>query len=81
MDFFQHQCYIHAEVPRVKTKEDKVRLVNVPWSEPGSSFTLSFELKILELVYNGMSLSKAGKTLRIGGKRVIFVLNRRVSIA
>jgi transposase len=81
LDFFQHQCYIHAEVPRVKTKEEKVRLVNVPWSEPGSSFTLLFELKILELVYNGMSLSKAGKTLRISGKRVSAVLNRRVSIA
>lgn len=81
LDFFQHQCYLHADVPRVKTKEDKVKLVGVPWAESGSSFTLLFELKILELVYNGMSLSKAGSTLRISGKRVSGVVNRRVSNA
>jgi transposase len=81
LDFFQHQCYLHAEVPRVKTLDGAVRLVQVPWAEPTSSFTLLFELKLMELVYNGMNQSKAGKTMKIDGRRVSRVINRRVSQA
>ncbi len=81
LDFFQYQCYLHASVPRVRTKENKVRLVQVPWAEPGSRFTLLFELKIMELVFNGMNQSKAGRTLRISAKRVGKVISRRVANA
>lgn len=81
LDFFQHQCYLHAEVPRVKTLEGTVRLIQVPWAEPSSSFTLLLELKLMELVYNGMTQSKAGKTMKIDGRRVARVINRRVSQA
>lgn len=81
LDFFQYECYLHVSVPRVKTKQGSIRLIAVPWAEPGSRFTLLFELKIMELVYNGMNQSKAGKTLGISAKRVSRVLNRRVSNA
>ncbi len=81
LDFFQHQCYLHASLPRVKIGDGSVRLIQAPWAEAGSSFTLLFELKIMELVYNGMSQSKAGKTLNIDGRRVGRVISRRVSNA
>jgi len=81
LDFFEHRCYLHADVPRVKTKDNKVKLVSVPWSGPGSSFTLLFESKAIELVKNGMSMSKAGKTLRISDKRIFGIINRWVSTA
>ena len=41
LDFFQHTCYLHCRVPRIKTIEGKVVLVDVPWSNPLSRFTLS----------------------------------------
>jgi len=81
LNFFQHQCYIHANVPRVMTMNKAVRLVQVPWAESGSSFTLLFELQILELLHFGMSASGVGAKLGISGKRVFNVLNRRVSNA
>ena len=48
--FFQHDCYLHARVPRIKTKDGKVRLVDVPWAESGSSFSLLFEHNIIQFV-------------------------------
>lgn len=81
LNFFQHECYIHALVPRVKTKEGKVRLIEVPWSKPGSSFTLLFEYDVLNLIRGGMSNSMAGSRLNIGSKRVFGIVRRHVSYA
>jgi transposase len=78
LDFFEHRCFLYASVPRVKTAKGRVGLVEVPWTQPGSSFTILFEDKMLELVRNGMNFSKAGSTLRIGRRRVFNVIKRRV---
>ena len=49
LDFFQHQAYLHARVPRVRCPGHGVRQVTVPWARPGSGFTLLFEALVLEL--------------------------------
>lgn len=77
-NFFQHECFLHARVPRVKTEEGKVRLIQVPWAEQGSSFTLLFERSVLELVLNGMNVSNAGKTIGIGAGQVHRIIKRKV---
>lgn len=81
LNFFQHECYLYGSVPRVKTKEGKVKLVDVPWARPGSSFTLLFEQDILSLVRDGMSASKAGQRTGINGKQVFRIVSRSVSTA
>lgn len=43
MNFFQYECELVAQVPRVKCPEDKVLEVQVPWARSGSGFTLMFE--------------------------------------
>src|SRR5688572_19061152 len=48
LDFFQHEAYLHARVPRVECKHHGVRLVGVPWARPGSGFTLLFEALLLQ---------------------------------
>ena len=48
LDFFQHQAYLHARVPRVRCPVHGVRQVSVPWARPGSGFTLLFEALLLE---------------------------------
>ena len=50
LDFFQHEAYISARVPRVTCSACGVRLVTVPWARPGSNFTLLMEALLLELV-------------------------------
>jgi transposase len=49
LNFFQHHCYIHASVPRVKCAEHGVQLADVPWAHKGSAFTLLFEQAALTL--------------------------------
>ncbi|MFT4569026.1 MAG: transposase [Saprospiraceae bacterium] len=72
--FFQHQCYIHASVPWVKIDTGEGKLVDVSWSQPGSSFTLLFEKDVLELIKEGMSVVGVSRRLSIGDKRVRRIL-------
>jgi transposase len=50
LDFFQHQAYLTARVPRVECPEHKVRLVALPWARPRSGFTLLFEALVMAMV-------------------------------
>jgi len=50
LDFFQHQAYLHARVPRVACPAHGVRQVAVPWARPESGFTLLFEALLMALV-------------------------------
>ena len=47
LDFFQHQAYLHARVPRVRCPQHGVHLVEVGWARPGSGFTLLFEAALV----------------------------------
>ncbi|MEJ5363465.1 MAG: ISL3 family transposase [Desulfosoma sp.] len=49
LNFFQHECYLHARLPRVRCGSCGVKTLNVPWARPGSGFTLLFEAFILQL--------------------------------
>lgn len=50
LNFFQHEAYLHARVPRVTCKGCGVKQVLVPWARPGSGFTLLFEALIMAMV-------------------------------
>jgi transposase len=60
LDFFQHQAYLTARVPRVECPEHKVRLVAVPWARPRSGFTLLFEALVMAMVAEMPVASVAG---------------------
>lgn len=49
LNFFQHEAYLHARVPRVRCAQCGVRLVQVPWARAGSGFTLLFEALVMML--------------------------------
>ncbi|MGH2843931.1 MAG: ISL3 family transposase [Solirubrobacteraceae bacterium] len=50
LDFFQHQAYLTARVPRVACPEHGVHQVKVPWARERSGFTLLFEALVMALV-------------------------------
>lgn len=50
LNFFQHETYLTARVPRVQCDQCGIRVVDVPWARPGSGFTLLFEAMIMTLV-------------------------------
>ncbi|MDQ3275253.1 MAG: transposase, partial [Actinomycetota bacterium] len=50
LDFFQHEAYLVARVPRVVCPQHGVRQVCLPWARPGRGFTLLFEALVMALV-------------------------------
>ena len=50
LNFFQHQAYLHARVPRVRCAACGVKKITVPWARPDSGFTLLFEALLMSLV-------------------------------
>ena len=50
LNFFQHQAYLHARVPRVRCTACGIRKITVPWARPDSGFTLLFEALLMSLV-------------------------------
>jgi len=40
LNFFQYEAFIHCKVPRSECDEHGVKQVEVPWTRPGSGFTL-----------------------------------------
>jgi transposase len=50
LDFFQHQAYLSARVPRVVCEEHGVKQVKLPWARERSGFTLLFEALVMALV-------------------------------
>lgn len=81
LNFFEHECYLHASVPRIKTPDGDVRLIEVPWAQPGSSFTLLFEAYAALLVQGGMSMVRAGDYMKVDGRVVSRIIGRMVASA
>jgi len=50
LNFFQHQAYLNARVPRVRCETCGIRQVNVPWARSDSGFTLLFEAMVMTMV-------------------------------
>lgn len=58
LNFFQHECYLHCDVPRLVNQEGKVIQVEVPWARAGSGFTLLFEAFSMLLIEKEMPVNK-----------------------
>jgi transposase len=81
LDFFQHQAFIIARVPRVRCERcDSVLQVTVPWARPGSGFTLLAEALILEMA-RAMPVRSVAKLLRVSGNRIWRVIRHYVKAA
>lgn len=80
LNFFQHHCYIHAAVPRVKCPEHGVKLVEVPWARKGSAFTLLFEQAALTLARE-MPVSAAARIIEINDHRLWRIIEHYVAKA
>jgi transposase len=75
LNFFEHACYLHCRVPRVKKKDGKVKLVEVPWSRSGSGFTLLFEAYVMALIESEMPINKIGQLIKENPHRLWTIFN------
>lgn len=49
LNFFEHETYLHARLPRTECSDCGVKTVAVPWAREGSGFTLLFEAFVMTL--------------------------------
>lgn len=80
LNFFQHEAYIQARVPRVECPEHGVKQVEIPWARPGSGFTLLFEAMVLALAKE-MPVQAVGRLIDENDTRIWRILQHYVDKA
>ncbi len=80
LNFFQHEAYLHARVPRVRCEEHGVLQVAVPWAREGSGFTLLFEALAM-LLMREMPVKAASRIVGEQDTRLWRVLMHYVEVA
>lgn len=75
LNFFEHHCFLHCGVPRIRTTDGKVATVDVPWSRPGSGFTLLFEAFAMALIEREMPVNRVAEILGVNPQRIWTVFN------
>lgn len=70
LNFFQHECYLHARVPRIKNEGEGIQTVQVPWSREGSGFTLLYEGMTMLLIESEMPVKKVAELLKTHDTRL-----------
>lgn len=80
LDFFEHQAFLAARVPRVDCPSHGVHLVAVPWARPGSGFTLLMEVAMLTFAAQ-MPVAPLAKMARCHDTRIWRVLEHHVRAA
>lgn len=68
LNFFQHECYIYADIPRITSADGSVTTIDVPWARSGSSFTLMMEAYCMTIARSGMSLPQVGKLVGLDSR-------------
>ena len=69
LDFFEHQTFIHARIPRVQCPNCGIKQVNVPWARERSGFTLLMEALIVFFATT-MQISQISEKLHIPDKKI-----------
>jgi len=77
LNFFEHECYLHARVPRVKLPDGKVKLITAPWEGLSNGFTLLFEALLLQLV-SAMPVKKVADITRVSDDKLWDMIDRYI---
>ncbi|MEA3421079.1 MAG: ISL3 family transposase [Acidobacteriota bacterium] len=77
LNFFEHECYLHCRVPRVKLDNGKVKIVNPPFAGLSNGFTLLFEALALQLC-KGMTVAEASRMMRESEHKLWEMIDRYI---
>ena len=77
LNFFEHECYLHARVPRVKLPDGKTKLIKTPWEGLSNGFTLLFEALLMQLC-QAMPVSKVAKITHTSDDKLWSMLERYI---
>ena len=77
LNFFQHECYLKARVPRIETPDGKIHLIMPDWNGLQNGFTLLFEAFILQLC-QAMPVHKAAQLVNASDHQIWSILDKYV---
>ena len=77
LNFFEHECYLHARVPRVKLPNTKTRLIKTPWEGLSNGFTLLFEALLVQLC-QAMPVDKVAQLSKTSDDKLWDMLDRYI---
>jgi len=77
LNFFEHECYLHARVPRVKLDNGKVKQIQTPWEGLSNGFTLLFEAFLLQLC-QAMPVSKVAAITKTSDDKLWSMLEKYI---
>jgi len=80
LNFFEHECYLNARVPRVKINKSNIRLIDPPWSGLSKGFTMLFEALVLQLASH-MPVHTVSKIIKESDYKIWSMLERYVTKA
>lgn len=78
LNFFQHACYLHARVPRLRSSAGEIEMVSVPWTRKNSGFTLLFEAYTMALVQEEMPMNAVARQVKETAPRLWRMFNHWV---
>lgn len=77
LNFFEHECYLHARVPRVKLPNGKTKLIKTPWEGLSNGFTLLFEALLMQLCH-AMPVKRVAKVAALNDDKIWQMLERYI---
>ena len=80
LNFFEHECYLHARVPRVKLPDGKVKRIKTPWEGLSNGFTLLFEALVLQLCHS-MPVRRVGAIIDVDDDKLWRMLERYIGLS
>ena len=80
LNFFEHECHLHARVPRLDIADTIKRQVDPPWSGLSNGFTLLFEALMLELASH-MPVHTVSQMIGESDHKVWATIERYVGLA
>lgn len=68
LNFFEHECFLHAWVPRIK-HDNGIKQVETPWEGIANGFTLLFEA-LMMMMCLAMPVYKVSKILHVSDDKI-----------
>lgn len=78
LDMWQAKTFIHARMPRTRCPTHGVLRVAVPWSDPGSRFTMAFEERVIATILACQTVQGASTLMRITWEEARGIMERAV---
>ena len=80
LNFFEHECYLNARIPRIRKEDNKVEVFKASWEGKMKGFTLLFEALLLQLC-TAMPVLKVSQLVGTSDDKIWSMLERYVEEA